>query len=431
MKEDANIKAGPRIFGPADMLIPKSGLEKWSVVACDQHTSEPEYWERVDEYVGDAPSTLRMMLPEHLYRRKDFYQLAEKARGKISEYLDAGVFRTVENSCVYVERTLLGGAVRRGLVGVIDLEQYSPAAESEAPIRATEGIVAEKMPPRIALRSGAKAELTHVMVLVDDPMRTLIEPLGEHKSEMEKLYDFRLMEKGGRIAGWRVSGKLIDMVSSAVDALSQPQVCHERYGSGPSSMLVFAVGDGNHSLATAKACWEAIKPSLSADELAIHPARFALVELINIMDEALEFFPINRVVTECDPEALVRDLIEFFPGTETGSGSDGLKLVCAYADTVEELTLPRCCAELAIGALSKFFDSYFPEHEGVVDYVHGDNVVLKLARKEKTVGFILPALDKSSFFRSIVIDGALPRKTFSMGEAHDKRYYLECRKLEV
>jgi hypothetical protein len=418
-----------KVFGPADILIPDTAdMTKWSVIACDQHTSEPEYWERVSRFVGNAPSTLRLMLPEHLYHSAELSKLIETTRKEMSEYLDTGVFRTIPDSYLYIERTLFSGKVRCGLIGQIDLECYDHSDQCDALIRFTEGIVKEKMPPRIQLRDGAPAELTHVLVLVDDPERTLIEPLTGMKDQMDRLYDFELMEDGGHICGYQVHAEGARSIEKAIDQFLDHDRFRERYGFEKEPVLLFATGDGNHSLATAKACWEKMKPHLTKAEQKNHPARFALVEIVNIRDEALEFEPINRVVFDCDPEHLLNELLKFYPGSAIGL-EEGHHISFSCCETADVLTIPADTAPLAIGALGNFLDWYLERNPGTLDFVHGDDVVVRLSRKKNTIGFVLPAIDKSMFFASIIRGGAMPRKTFSMGSARDKRYYLECRKL--
>ena len=421
----------PRVFGPADILLPKNAdMEKWSVIACDQHTSEPEYWERVDRFVGNSPSTLRLMLPEHLYSSERLSELIEATRKTMDDYLEGGIFREIPNSYVYIERTSYSGKLRRGLLGQIDLEHYDHSDKSEALLRATEGVVEEKMPPRIKLREGARAELTHVMVLVDDPERMIIEPLEKMKASMEVLYDFDLMENGGHITGYRVHREGADGIDKAVDMLCDLRDFSRRHNCQEKPVLLFATGDGNHSLATAKACWDNMKNELSQEERNNHPARSALVEVVNIWDEALEFEPINRVVFDCDPDFLLSELLRFYPGSKIGS-ADGYNIHYYSKNSRGILSIPEEAAPLAVGALGNFLDFYFQNNAGRVDFIHGDDVVERLSRQKNTIGFVLPAIEKGSFFSTIIEGGAMPRKTFSMGDARDKRYYLECRRLEI
>jgi len=417
------------LFMPADILLPAGcDMTKWSVVACDQHTSEPEYWERVDNFVGGAPSTLKMMLPEHTYKEPNIEELILSTKLTMARYEADGIFKVYENSYIYVERELYNGKLRRGIVGAIDLECYDYADKVKCAVRATEETVVEKLPIRIKLREDAPIELTHVLVLVDDPDRTLIEPLSDEKHRMQKLYDFELMEKGGRIAGYRITGGLIEKVKDAVAALADFRRFNEHYGLENEPVMVFATGDGNHSLATAKSCWEKLKPTLSEEERKTHPARYALVEIVNIRDSALEFQPINRVVFDVDPEEMIGAMLDFFPDSHLGPGGDH-EICFVYGDHTGIISLSKESGTLAIGALTKFLDEYVPSVGGRIDYVHGDDVVIKLSQKPGRLGFVLPAIDKGSLFLSIIQDGALPRKTFSMGSSNDKRYYLECRRI--
>ena len=417
------------LFVPADILLPVNcDMKKWSVVACDQHTSEPEYWERVDEFVGSAPSTLRMMLPEHTYNFPNLEELVSDTKASMAEYEAGGVFEVCENSYVYVERELYNGRLRRGIVGALDLECYDFAENTKPAVRATEGTVVEKLPIRIRLREGAPIELTHVLVLVDDPDMTLIEPLSDKKEEMHKLYDFELMEKGGHITGHRIAGALAERVKDSVAALADSKRFNGHYGLDNEPVMVLATGDGNHSLATAKVCWENLKPTLSEEERKKHPARYALVEIVNIRDSSLEFQPINRVVFDIDPEVMVEAMLEFFPDSYLGPG--GYHEICfVHGEQTGIISLPKDSGALAIGALSKFLDEYVPDVGGRIDFVHGDDVVVKLSQKPRRLGFVLPAIDKGNLFLSIIQDGALPRKTFSMGGSNDKRFYLECRRI--
>lgn len=427
---ESSIDMNDRVFSRADILLPKSGLEKWSVIACDQHTSEPEYWEKVEKTVGDAPSTLRMMLPENLYKSPELPKLVEGVRTATRQYRENGIFDEFGDSYVYVERTLKNGKTRRGIVGKLDLEQYSGDSTSTAMVRATEGRVNEKMPVRISMRRGSPVECPHVMLLVDDPSRIIIEPLAGKKDSMQKLYDFELMEDGGHIAGWRVTGDIADDIDRSIAALADPYSFAARYGvSEDCPVMLFAAGDGNHSLATAKFCWEEIKAELSEKERENHPARYALVELVNIMDSALDFYPIHRVITGVEPERVKNSLLAFFPGAHEGFG-EGHTVYCAIDGKTEPITLPASASTLAIGAFTAFLDSELERLGGEVDFVHGDDVAVKLSENPLTTSFLFSAVDKSSFFKSIVLEGVLPKKTFSMGEARDKRYYLECRLIE-
>lgn len=391
------------VFNKADILLPKTEMEKWSVVACDQYTSEPEYWSETERIVAAAPSTLKLVYPEVYLSQGD--GRIDAINRTMREYLASGLFTEHKNSLVYVERTV-GGRVRQGLVGAVDLEEYDFRKGAKSAIRATEGTVLERIPPRVKIRRNAPLELPHIMLLADDRERTVVEPLKN--AEKTKLYDFDLMQNGGHIRGWRLSDKAAD------DALAAIENLHKNAPDG----LLFAVGDGNHSLATAKTCWDEIKIGLSPEERENHPARFCLVELVNIHSDALIFEPIHRVVFGINAKDLLQKL-------EKEYGGKGHIVKYVTSDGEGEVELSDEKSKLAVGALQSFLDK-----EGVeVDYIHGDDVCRRLGAKEGNVGFLLPKPSKSELFGSVIKDGALPRKTFSMGEANEKRYYVEVKRL--
>ena len=399
------------IFTGADILLPKNAdYEKWAVIACDQFTSQPEYWEEVSKVVGDAPSTLHMILPEVLLPGTD-EQIAAIHK-TMADYLASGVFAQYKDSYIYVERTLLDGSIRKGLVGALDLEKYDYHPEADARVRATEATVQERIPPRMRVRRGAPLEMPHVLMLCDDQKKTIIEPLGAEKENMEKVYDFSLCAGGGKIQGWLLSRELTAKVNAALAAYEQEKV-----------PMTYAVGDGNHSLATAKACYEELKKNNPNSDLSNHPARFALVELENIHDEAQQFAPIHRVIAKTNPDGLLAYLAKVCTGDEICpipwfSGSE---------QGVLQLGIQP--GQLPLAALQQALDAYLAENEGQIDYIHGDDVVKQLASEEGSLGFLVPGIEKNQFFQSIVTDGILPRKTFSMGHAQEKRYYLEARKI--
>ena len=418
-------------FRPADILLPKDcEYAKWSVVACDQYTSQPEYWQRVEEYVGRAPSALRLILPESCLEGPNVETDIMEINNTMSRYLREGRFSEHPDALIYVERTLDSGKVRRGLVGMVDLEQYDYEPGSSAPIRATEGTVLSRIPPRVAVRKNAPVELPHVMLLVDDPERTVIEPLSAQTGEMQVLYNFDLMERGGHIRGWELTGEQQAQVARALSALADPAKFNARYGTKDEAVMLFAVGDGNHSLATAKECYERQKRLTPPEQWATLPARYALVELDNLHDASLEFEPIHRVVFGVKPEELLEALTEYYPGAKRGGSAGGHKLAYVYGETQGIVSVPNPAAQLPVGTLQNFLDWYLAQHKGGrVDYIHGEDVVRKLAAQPDTVGFLLPAMGKEELFPTVIRDGVLPRKTFSMGEAHDKRFYLEARRI--
>ena len=401
-------------FHAADILLPqKISMKKWACVACDQFSSQPEYWAEVARFVGDAPSTYHMIFPEALLRQGE--QRLDSIYSTMERYLQDGLFRTYRRSFIYLERTMANGTVRRGLVGQVDLEEYDFTPGSGAKIRATEGTVQERIPPRMKLLEGAALEFPHVLLLCDDPKDTIVKAAATVKGE--KVYDFDLMADGGHITGWVISGLGVSVVNTSVteyiSAMAQ--------GQQSDTPMAFAVGDGNHSLASAKACWEKLKPTLTEAERLDHPARFALVELENVHDPAIAFEPIHRVLKDVDPET-------FRTALKKISVPSGYPIVCVTAAGEETIYLSREESPLALAILQPFLDAYVAENGGTMDYIHGEDVVRELASKDRTVGLILPGMEKASLFPGVLHGGVLPRKTFSMGEAREKRYYLEGKK---
>lgn len=389
------------IFRPADIMIPQNlELEKWSVVACDQFTSQPEYWEEVSEIVGDSPSTLNLVYPEAFLSEDD--ARIEKINTAMDNYIESGIFKTYPNSFFLTERTLSGGRVKKGLIGQIDLEEYDFNKGSKSAVRATEGTVIERIPPRVKIRQGAPLELPHIIILINDPEDKVMKSVSKGNC----LYDFELMQSGGNLKGFIVTNN--DDVIGAI----------EEYENSAEDGFSYAVGDGNHSLATAKTCWENIKPTLSDEERKTHPARFCLCEIENIHNKAIEFEPIHRVVFGCNPEKLISDF------KSSVSLGEGQVIEYSYGNTKGKISLN--CEGLAVGELQKFLDKGNFE----IDYIHGADVAVKLAEKPNTCAFLLPSPDKSALFKSVIADGALPRKTFSMGEANEKRYYMEAKMIK-
>jgi len=435
----------------SSVLIPKKSisLDKWAVIACDQYTSEPEYWERVDRFVGVEPSALRLIFPEvYLERESDEQkkQRIEKINKTMCEYLDNGYFEEIQNSFIYIERTVKSGKVRKGLLFAIDLELYDYSKGSNSLVRATEGTIMDRLPPRIQIREKACLELPHIMILVDDPDASVIEPLASCKDKMNRLYSFELMMGGGHIEGYQVNdtGLLQNIYSSLIN-LKSKDTFSKKYGIDSSkSPMLFAVGDGNHSLATAKSCWEKLKKSLPEDEKASHPARYALVELVNIHDPALQFEPIHRILFNSDAGKLLNDFVKFYSdkGIQCGyeytddikniPGTDGTRHVIPFLTGGKTgfLWVDKPIFTIDVGTLQHFLDHFLGENpQADIDYVHGSEVVEKLCRHQGNIGFLLSPMKKSDLFKTVISDGALPRKTFSMGEAEEKRYYLECRKI--
>lgn len=416
-------------FGPSNLLLPRAAdLKKWCVVACDQYTSEPHYWEAVKDFVGDAPSTLNLVFPEIYLEEPGFEARIGSIQQAMRRYLDAGVFEEHPNALILTRRTQADGKIRTGLMGAVDLECYDYNKGSTTPIRATEGTVLERIPPRVRVREDAPLELPHIMLLIDDPARTVIEPLAEKCGNYRRVYETELMQNGGSIEGYLVDSADYPVLASAFTALAEPAKFTARYGKPSTENLVFAVGDGNHSLATAKACYENLKRSIGADAAKASPARYALVELVNLHDNSLEFEAIHRIVFDVDPDALLTELRKTY---ETVSGkAEGHTIEVVRGGRRETLTALHPEANLAVGTLQNFLDAYLAQHGGRVDYIHGAEVVEKLSEQPNSIGFLLPDMQKSELYPTVILDSALPRKTFSMGHAWDKRYYLEARKIK-
>ena len=416
-------------FSPADILLPVNcEYAKWSVVACDQYTSQPEYWQRVEDYVGSAPSSLRLILPESCLEGPDVETDIMDVNNTMTRYLREGRFKELPHALVYVERTLSGGRVRRGIVGMVDLEQYDYEPGSSAPIRATEGTVMSRIPPRVAVRKNAPIELPHAMLLADDRERTVVEPLAAATGHMDVLYDFDLMEGGGHIKGWLLGEAEQTGVAAALHALAESSAFNARYGLDGADVMLFAVGDGNHSLATAKECYERQKRLTAPEKWDALPARYALCEVVNLHDESLEFEPIHRVLFGVDPEALLKELMLAYPGAHLGPG-EGHQISFLHRDGTGVVTVPNPKAQLPVGTLQAFLDAYVIKHKCRIDYIHGEDVTRDLASRPGNLGFLLGAIGKAELFPTVLHDGVLPRKTFSMGEASDKRFYLEARKI--
>ena len=414
-------------FVPADILLPDfSRVDggKWATIACDQFTSRPEYWERVDELVGGSPSTLRLILPE--YRLSDEEEALPGILGCMEDYL-GGLFKEYKNTMIYVERRLPSGRVRRGIVGAVDLEGYDWRPGALTLVRATEGTVPERIPPRVRIRRRAPLELPHIMLLADDPERRIVEHFGAHKESLKPAYDFDLMLWGGHISAWFIDRGGIEHVSRELSRLSDPGVAAEKYGVWQDMPLAIAVGDGNHSLATAKAVYEQVKAELGEAALS-HPARYALAELVNIHDEALTFEPIFRVVFNTDPAALLSEFKKYCAGLGGGAPEQVFRVFAGGGEEVVRVGRPE--HRLAVGTLQKFLDEYRKAHKEIgVDYIHGEAELLSLTRRPRTVGFLYAGMTKDELFRTVIFDGSLPRKAFSMGHAEEKRYYIEARKI--
>ena len=426
------------------ILIPRApyALDKWAVVACDQFTSQPEYWQQVAELAGDDPSTLRIIYPEVFLGKEDPKNRILAIRETMQDYIDQEILEA-HDGLVYLERSV-GDTVRRGLMLCIDLEQYDFTKGSTSLVRATEGTIVDRLPPRVRIREGAPLELPHIMVLIDDPADTVIGALAAKTSELTNIYDFELMMGSGHIKGWRVDDLATEQATmGALAALGERASFLKRYDLDDAAVLLYAMGDGNHSLATAKAIWESTKEQLGPDAMQ-SPTRYALVELVNIYDESLEFEPIHRVIFELEGD-IVADMKARFGAGIAITPAASLEAMVAAVDNapaglqrygmildsgLSVVELSDAPAQLAVGSLQGFLDDWMKAGNArELDYVHGTDVVHDHGIEPGNVGFYLPGMDKGDLFRSVILDGALPRKTFSMGEAEDKRFYLECRRI--
>lgn len=395
---------------PCNILLPKNAdFSKWAVVACDQFTSEKDYWLKLKNFIGDSRSTLNLIYPEAYLGEdgKSSENRISNIKSAMREYLSSGVFCEYKDSCVLIKRTLLSGVIRYGLVLAVDLEEYSFDYPTSSSVRSTEAVVKDRIPPRVKIREGAAIELPHIIMLMDDEKREVIETLAA--TPHEKVYDFELNMDGGHAEGYLISG-------SEFTPLIESYAKRKR----KEGKFLFAVGDGNHSLATALTCWQKIKPTLSEEERKTHPARFALCELENVYDDGVIFYPIHRFVYGADEE-----FIRGFSKRLNGESS-----VTALLHGKEyKLSVPSYSA-LAIAEIQNFVEEYASTHTGVkVDYIHGDENLRSVERENKGVAIFMPSILKSELFDYVASHGLLAKKSFSMGEANEKRYYIEAKKI--
>lgn len=415
-------------FKRANILLPKNiDMTKWSVVACDQYTSEMDYWNRVEEIVGDSPSTLRITLPEIFLEDSDVNERINKINNTMKEYMDSDLFYELSDSMIYLERTQADGRVREGLMGMVDLEDYSYEKGSQTLIRATEKTVIERIPPRLKVRENALLELPHIMILIDDEKKNIIESLKNEVTDSDIVYDFDLMENGGHIKGYKLSNDSMSKVEEGLESLADKDYFEKKYNVKDKGVLLFAMGDGNHSLATAKANYENLKKTMSEEEYLNHPSRYALVELVNLHSDALEFEPIHRVIFDTDVDKLISELYKYYDINEDGNG-EYFELVTKNMDKKLYIANPK--SNISVGSIQMFLDEYLKENRGKLDYIHGDETTRSMGREEDNVAILFEAMPKEELFRTVILDGALPRKTFSMGHSYDKRYYLEARKIK-
>ncbi len=409
------------VFQRTELLVPwEELLEDWAVIACDQYTSQPDYWRGVRERVAKKPSACHIVYPEAELGGDDEETRIAAINAKMREYLNGKVFRRFPNAYLYIERTLLDGSIRRGVVGVVDLEEYDFREGSLSAVRATEETVAERIPPRVKVRSGAVLETSHVIMMMDDEEDGVLGWLEGRRASLPLLYSVDLMEGGGHIEGRLVRDT--DAADLEVRIENYEAESAARFYAMGKEPLLYAVGDGNHSLAAAKTCWEALK--LRSPEVVgtNHPARFAMVELQNIRDNCQKFEPIHRVLTEVSTRALLNE-------AEDICAPGGLPVDWQAGERQGMLFLDRARGEIQAAILQPLLDRYLKDHKGRIDYVHEEEAALKLSRKADAIAFLMPTIKKDGFFRGIAMGGVLPRKSFSLGHAQEKRYYIECRKI--
>lgn len=421
-------------FLPAEILLPRPGtpLDPWACIAVDQFTSQPDYWRKAEERAAGKPSTLHIVLPEAYLGTAQEEERLRSIRATMEEYRNNLLTRRL-NGFVYLERTQMDGTIRQGLVGAVDLEAYSYEPGARLAIRPSENTVVSRIPPRLKVRRGASLETPHVMMLADDPDQTLIEPVAAHKMELPLLYDGDLMLDGGRLRGWAVEDPaLIDGIQQAIAALGDTRRFAARWpAAADEPPMVLAVGDGNHSLATAKAYWEELKPTLTPEQRKTHPARFCLAEVCNVHSRAIEIEPIHRVAFGVDAPTLRQAMAQWLvrQGAQLTESAAEQTFVLVGEGTETTLGIENPPDPLTVGTVEHFLGAFLADHpEITVDYIHGADTARSMAGANATA-LLMPEFAKADLFRGVVLGGVLPRKTFSMGHAEEKRYYNECRSL--
>ncbi|MBF0199508.1 MAG: DUF1015 domain-containing protein [Planctomycetes bacterium] len=439
-------------LGVPKILLPNTNIDlnKWAVVACDQYTSEPEYWQEIKGDIETSASTLNVIFPEVYLEDNDGDKRILDINTKMDAYLNDGTLIEQKEGFILLDRKTSHAPSRKGLMVALDLERYDYSVGSQTLIRATEGTIVDRLPPRVKIREQASIELPHIMVLIDDPDETVIEPLFNEK--LETVYDFELMKNSGHLKGFSVDNpELIEKTANSLRQLAKQEVFDSKYGVSDKGVLLFAMGDGNHSLATAKNIWESKKAqAANKEDVMGDPARYALVELVNVHDQGLEFEPIHRVVFNIDSEDMLKSMQSYFQNQGSNcilerydsleeckaqiskKSSDNMQLFTftdAQGPGIVTLANPKL--NLEVGNLQAFIDEYLSKHsDSSVDYIHGEDVVTRLGSEKNSMGFYLPVMGKGELFKTVVLDGALPRKTFSMGEADEKRFYLEARRIK-
>lgn len=423
------------------VLLPnyQINLQKWSVIACDQYTSNRKYWDEVEKYVGKNPSTLDFILPEIYLTDPNVEARITQIKENMLNYLAKGVLNPLDPGFILIDRQTPNVQSRKGLLLAVDLEKYDYHKGSKSLIRSTEETITDRLPPRIKIRHGGHLELPHIMLLLDDPEQTVIEPLFNQLNGLPKLYDFDLMMNSGHLTGYHIKDQnLLGQIQKALANLADPKVIYQKYGVKDETLL-FAVGDGNHSLATAKAIWETIKSkSKDPQQLLNHPARYALVEVVNLYDQGLLFHPIHRVLFNVNPDLFFSELQAYYDFQVDESSTPWLHDISDQAQCfsfftenssgIVSINNPR--THLTVGSLQLFLDAFLCKYpQTKIDYIHGDQETVELGTKPGNIGLLLPTMDKHDLFKTVIKDGALPRKTFSMGEADEKRFYMETRKI--
>ncbi|MGO2117775.1 MAG: DUF1015 domain-containing protein [Fusobacterium sp.] len=415
-------------FYKTNILLPKENLEKWSTLACDQFTSDLKYWEEVKEITRGYPSAYNIIFPEAYLGKINFNEKINEINLEMKEYLKNDIFEEYKNSILYIERTLLDGSIRKGLVGALDLEEYNFNVGADSLIRATEGTVVDRLPPRVKVREKALVEMPHILVLIDDEKKEVIEYFSDKKEKMKKIYSFNLMKEGGHIEGFLLREEHIKIIENKLLKLIDKEYFDKKYNLKDIKPFLFAMGDGNHSLATAKECYEKLKNELGEEKGRHSLARFALVEINNLHDDSLKFQGIHRLVFNVDENHFMRKLEEFcLEKRKSQYDSQNIILIKDKQKIKVEIKNPK--HNLAVGSVQIFLEDYLEKFGGKVDYIHGDEEIVQLSKNGK-IGIMLKSIKKSELFKSILLNGVLPKKTFSMGEAREKRYYLEARKIK-
>ena len=409
-----------------NILLPNENinLTKWTVIACDQYTSNQEYWNNVENIVGDNPSTLRLTLPEIYLEKEDELERISNINKTMTNYLSTGVLKEYKDTMFYIERTLGNKKIRKGIIGVIDLEEYDFKEGSTSLIRATEKTIIERIPPRVKIRENATLELPHIMLLIDNEEKDIIDNIDS--SKMDKVYDFDLMNNSGHLVGYQLSEEEINRITTNLEKYLDKDLFNKKYGTENKDVLLFAVGDGNHSLATAKTIYEELKETLSEEEYLNHPSRYALVEIVNLHSSSLDFEPIHRVVFDVDIKDLLNELNKYYDLNTTGVGQN-FKVITATEEKTYYISNPK--SNLAVGSIQIFLDEYLKDKSSKIDYIHEEDAVKELVNNNN-IGFVFDTISKNDLFKTVILEGSLPRKTFSMGISNDKRFYLESREIK-